>query len=77
MKMKNNLCTDCDGRGFYWIKGGIKSRETGTIIAETYREGPRCKVCGGSGERQPVLGFLGSIGFMLVLAIVFGIAIFA
>lgn len=50
--MINDLCGKCDGRGFHWQAGEIVSRETGTTLARTYRQGETCAKCRGTGRRD-------------------------
>jgi len=45
-EMVNNLCVQCSGRGFMWIKSSWRSSPSRT----SYVQGPMCKRCKGSGK---------------------------
>lgn len=68
--MENLLCTDCDGKGFNWLnRGHIISHDGKHIIAKTYKEGPKCMTCKGSGRAtRPVTCGTIVVGIVLVTA---------
>lgn len=43
-------CMACGGKGFNWKVGKIVSRANSTEVATTYRQGPVCQVCHGTGK---------------------------
>jgi hypothetical protein len=49
--MKNDLCTDCGGKGYYWNVDKMAD-PSGRHIADVYRQGRTCTHCGGSGRNR-------------------------
>lgn len=46
--MINNLCGNCDGRGFHWELDG-QLVTNGKTCGQAFRQGSTCGVCHGSG----------------------------
>jgi hypothetical protein len=55
--VKNNLCPQCSGRGFHWIKEGLAKR-SGEYLATTYRQGEICSSCKGTGHKPSDFWFI-------------------
>ena len=72
--MQNNLCTQCDGRGFYWRKHHVID-DNGTVIDNTFRQGNTCRECNGSGVQPKIDGAWWFIALFLASAAItfFGI----
>jgi hypothetical protein len=75
--MQNNLCPHCDGRGFFWHKELLLSRNNqATVLADIYSQGPICNECNGTGHatspRARKLFFLtyGTLAALLLSAFV-------
>lgn len=61
VNIKSNLCPHCSGRGFNWQTGKIVSRRDGSEVATTYKKGPNCEMCDGTGQvyfRLSIFGWL-------------------
>lgn len=44
------ICLQCDGRGFQWKAGDVRSRRTGEQWQSHVVQGDRCSHCKGTGE---------------------------
>ncbi len=65
--MINKLCGYCGGKGFHWVAGDIVSRVDGTKLATTYREGPKCGACNGTGQHDHSLTIMAACAIAAAL----------
>lgn len=74
--IKGNLCPHCGGKGFNWQVGKIISQRDNSEVATTYKQGPNCEHCDGTGQvffRLSIFGWL-IVAALALVVLAFGIS---